>query len=48
MKQDSEIRSLGVCENGDVTEAFQNILKETQVLKMPGKTESGSELCCQK
>lgn len=48
MKQSGEIHSLGVCENGDVTEAFQNILRETQVLEMPGKTDSGCEMCCQK
>lgn len=48
MKQGSKIHSLGVCENGDVTEAFQNILRETQNLKIPGKTESGSELCSKK
>ena len=31
MKQSSEIHSLGVCENGNVTVAFQNILREIQV-----------------
>ena len=30
MKQSSEIHSLGVCENGNVTVAFQNILREIQ------------------
>lgn len=48
MKQGNEIHSLGVHENRDVTEAFQNILRETQALKIPGKTDSGNEMCCQK
>lgn len=48
MKKDCEIHRLGVCENGDVTEAFQNMFRETQDLEMPGMTDSGSEMCCQK
>lgn len=48
MKQGSEIHSLGVYGNGVVTETFQNILRETQDLEMPGKIDSVSEMCCQK
>ena len=33
MKQSSEIHSLGVCENGNVIVAFQNILREVEVLE---------------
>ena len=39
MKQSSEIHSLGVCENGNVTVAFQNILREIQDLIPPVTTE---------
>lgn len=48
MKKGSTIYSLGVYENGDVPEVFQNIFRETQDLEMPGMADSGSEICCQK
>lgn len=54
MKQTSEIHSLGVCENGNVTVAFQNILRESQVLendnynKQVLNIKCGYEVCYQK